>query len=203
MVLFPMDICTEKVSLRDCLFPCAYIINLHSLLLSTKTDLLSSSASDFQPRERQDISAKKLITMARKWQKLTNIKRKRITFPQATGGADADSCNASLVAAKGHFLVYTSDQRRFVLTLEYLKEEIFKELFRIAEDEFGLPRYGPITLPCDAASLEYVIAMIQQNIAKNLEKALVIAIATACFPSSSYLPPDLCTPNQQMLICSF
>ncbi|XP_041010288.1 auxin-responsive protein SAUR61-like [Juglans microcarpa x Juglans regia] len=136
--------------------------------------------------------------MARKWQKLTNIKRKRIAFSKATGGADADNCNASLVAAKGHFVVYTSDQRRFVLPLEYLKEEIFTELFRLAEEEFGLPRYG-----LHHIALEYVIAMIQQNIVKNLEKALVIAIATRCCPSSSYLPPHLCTPNQQMLICSF
>lgn len=149
------------------------------------------------------ISARKLIKMARKWQKQTNIKRKRIAFPEAAGGADAESCNTSLVAVKGHFVVYTSDQRRFVLPLEYLKEGILKELFRIAEEEFGLPRYGPITLPCDAAPLEYVIALIQHNIAKNLEKALVIAVATSCCASSSYLPPDLCTTNQQMPIFSF
>lgn len=95
------------------------------------------------------VSAKKLIIlMARKWQKVANIKRKRITFPIVpTGG--------------GHFVMYTADQRRFVLPLEYLDKEIFKELFRMAEQVFGLPRNGPITLPCDAASMEYVIAMIQ------------------------------------------
>lgn len=94
------------------------------------------------------VSAKKLIIlMARKWRKVANIKIKRITFPRPTGG--------------GHFVMYTADQRRFVLPLEYLDKEIFKELFRMAEQVFGLPTNGPITLPCDAASVEYVIAMIQ------------------------------------------
>jgi hypothetical protein len=133
------------------------------------------------------ISAKKLITMARRWQKVTNIRRKRITFPRPTG--------------KGHFVMYTADQGRFVLPLEYLNKEIFKELFRMAEEVFGLPRNGPIKLPCDAASMEYVIAMIQNNIEQNLEKALAIAIETGCCPSCSYGAPDL--PNQQTLICSF
>ncbi|KAB1207617.1 Auxin-induced protein 6B [Morella rubra] len=151
------------------------------------------------------VSAKKLIRMARKWRTLANIKRKRITYPKGTEGEDADlGCNMqSWIADKGHFVVYSADQRRFVLPLEYLNKEIFKELFRMAEAEFGLPGNGPITLPCDAASMEYAVAMIQLNIAKNLEKALVMAIATGCCPSSSSLPPDLRIPNQQMLICSF
>ncbi|XP_041012324.1 auxin-responsive protein SAUR68-like [Juglans microcarpa x Juglans regia] len=150
------------------------------------------------------ISAKKLLKMARKWQKLASIKGKRITLPKATGSEIAGSCNTSAVADKGHFVVYNADERRFVLPLEYLNKEIFKELFRMAEEEFGLPRNGPITLPCDAACVEYVVAMIQQNTAKNLEKALAIAIATECCPSSSYLPPHLPISNQQILqICIF
>lgn len=147
------------------------------------------------------ISAMKLLKLARKWQKLANIKRKRISFPRATRNPD-ESCNSlSVVAHKGHFVVYTADQRRFVLPLEYLNEEIFKVLFRMSEEEFGLPRNRAITLPCDAVSLEYVIAMIQQNMAKDLEKALVMSTANGCHSSSSYLPPDL--PNKQILICSF
>jgi hypothetical protein len=125
------------------------------------------------------ISAKKLISMARRWRKVANIKRKRITFSRPNGNADADICNTSMsVANKGHFVMYTADRRRFVLPLEYLNKEIFKELFRMAEEVFGLPRNGPITLPCDAASMEYVIAMSQHNIAKHMEKALATAIAS-------------------------
>ena len=148
------------------------------------------------------ISPKNLLKMARKWQNLANIKRKRITFPRASRDANVDSCNtSSVVADKGHFVLYTADQKRFVLPLEYLNNEIFKELFRLAEEEFGLPRNGPITLLCDAVSLEYVVAMIQQNIAKDLEKALVMSITTGFYPSSSYPPSDV--PNKQLLICSF
>ncbi|KAL4616417.1 hypothetical protein ACB092_07G197500 [Castanea dentata] len=146
-------------------------------------------------------SAKKLLKLAKKWQRLANMKRKRISFPRATRNP-GESCNTpSVVADKGHFVVYTADQRRFVLPLEYLNKEIFKELFRMSEEEFGLPRNGAITLPCDAVSMEYVVAMIQQKVAKDLEKALVMSISNGCYSSSSYLPPDL--PNKQILICSF
>ncbi|KAK6277878.1 hypothetical protein POUND7_018201, partial [Theobroma cacao] len=39
------------------------------------------------------------------------------------------------------------------------------ELLRLSKEEFGLPRDGPITLPCYAAVLE-----------KNSRKKLVVAI---------------------------
>uniref|UniRef100_M1BDI5 Auxin-induced SAUR n=1 Tax=Solanum tuberosum TaxID=4113 RepID=M1BDI5_SOLTU len=38
-------------------------------------------------------SAKKLIKMARKWQKFAAMQRKRISFPRNDG--DADSCSKS------------------------------------------------------------------------------------------------------------
>ncbi|EEF38087.1 conserved hypothetical protein [Ricinus communis] len=60
------------------------------------------------------ISAKKLIKLARKWQKVAALKRKRITLPRAIWNADADSCSTSDAVAKGHFVVYTKDQKRFV-----------------------------------------------------------------------------------------
>ena len=53
-----------------------------------------------------------------------------------------------MVADKGHFVVYTTDKRRFVVPLMYLNNEIFRELLKMSEDEFELPNDGPITLPC-------------------------------------------------------
>ncbi|RVW48362.1 Auxin-responsive protein SAUR64 [Vitis vinifera] len=123
------------------------------------------------------ISAKKLIKMARNWQKMAAIRRKRIIFPRTIGEVDADGCSTS-TAEKGHFVVYSSDESRFVVPLPYLNSNIFRELFKMSEEEFGLPSNGPITLPCDAVFIEYIISLVQQSIAKDLEKALLTAIAT-------------------------
>ncbi|KAJ0960300.1 hypothetical protein J5N97_001871 [Dioscorea zingiberensis] len=91
--------------------------------------------------------------MARKWQKVSSLKRK-ISSPRANECADFSACSTSSVAEKGHFFVYTSDRKRFMVPLAYLDNNIFKELLKISKEEFGLPGDGPITLPCDAASMD-------------------------------------------------
>ncbi|KAK8625289.1 hypothetical protein V6N13_090163 [Hibiscus sabdariffa] len=109
------------------------------------------------------ISAKKLIKLARKWQKLAAIKRKRITLSRTGGEVDT--------VEKGQFVVYSSYENRFVLPLEYLKNEIVMELFQLAEDEFGLQGNEHLTLPCDATLMEYVICLIKRKASKEVEKA--------------------------------
>ncbi|XP_031251739.1 auxin-responsive protein SAUR67-like [Pistacia vera] len=147
------------------------------------------------------ISPKKLIRLAKKWQKLAASKRKRISLPRTTGVVEAESCSTSSMAEKGHFVVYTADQRRFVIPLKYLKDNIIRELFTMAENEFGLPRGGPITLPCDAVFMEYVISLIQRHAAKDLEKALLMSLATGrCLPTSNLHEEQ---SNQQSLLCGF
>lgn len=147
------------------------------------------------------ISAKKLIKLARKWQKLAAIRRKRITLPQIVSSLDADNCSTSATAEKGHFVVYTIDQKRFVLPLVYLNKEIVRKLFNLAEEEFGLSSNGPLTLPCDAVFLEYAITLIQQHVTKDVEKALLMSIASSQCSSSSHLNQEV--TNQQLPICSF
>ncbi|XP_031285310.1 auxin-responsive protein SAUR67-like [Pistacia vera] len=123
--------------------------------------------------------------MAKKWQKVAAIKRRRISLPKATGVVDSESCRTSSVVEKGHFVVYTADQRRFVIPLTYLKNDIIRELFTTAEDEFGLPSGGPITLPCDAIFMEHAVPLIQRHATKDVEKALLMSLATGrCLPSS-------------------
>uniref|UniRef100_A0A803LG59 Small auxin up regulated protein n=1 Tax=Chenopodium quinoa TaxID=63459 RepID=A0A803LG59_CHEQI len=107
------------------------------------------------------ISTKKLLKMAKKWQKIAAASRKRISWPRP-------------VADKGHFVVYSTDGRRFTIPLAYLKNELFIELLRIAEEEFGVTSSGPITLPCDSKFMEYAISMIQRCVTEDLEKALII-----------------------------
>ena len=85
------------------------------------------------------ISAKKLLKLAKKWQKMAAIRRKRITLPQHIASTDKSSCSTSTKPEKGCFVVYSADQKRFLLPLEYLQNEMIRELFDIAEEEFGLP----------------------------------------------------------------
>ncbi|CAO2815695.1 unnamed protein product [Amaranthus hypochondriacus] len=126
--------------------------------------------------------------MARKWQKLAVASRKRISWSR-------------LAADKGHFIVYTSDKRRFMIPLTYLKTEVFTELFKMAEEEFGITASGPIMLPCDSSFLEYATSMTQRQVDKDLEKALIMTLATCRYTSSSNDYQDQAT--QQLLICSF
>ncbi|XWS55148.1 hypothetical protein CRYUN_Cryun10bG0149900 [Craigia yunnanensis] len=146
------------------------------------------------------ISAKKLIKLARKWQTMAAIRRKRITLPRTTEDADTNSCSTSSVVEKGHFVVYSVDQKRFVLPLEYLKNEIIMQLFNLEEEEFGLPGNGLLILPCDATFMEYVIALIKRKPSKEVEKALILYVASGrC--SSSYLYQQ--ETSQQLPIWSF
>ncbi|KAG5581804.1 hypothetical protein H5410_052431 [Solanum commersonii] len=101
------------------------------------------------------ISAKKLIKMARKWQKFAAKQRKRISFPRSNYN-DAESCStSSSIVDKGHFVLYTTNQKRFVVPLTYLQHDVIRQLLHMSEEEFGLPSDGPITLPCDALFMNY------------------------------------------------
>ncbi|XP_052193874.1 auxin-responsive protein SAUR66-like [Diospyros lotus] len=102
--------------------------------------------------------------MARKWKRLAAMNRKRIIFPTVT---------------EGHFVVYTTNQRRFVVPLAYLSNGIFRELLRMAEEEYGLPSYGPITLPCDSVLMEYAVSFIRRH--ADSKRQLMVAL-TLNFP---------------------
>ena len=138
--------------------------------------------------------------MARKWRNLAAKIQKRITFPRTSGGDIDENFNTSTVD-KGHFVVYTADERRFVIPLVYLNNDIFRELLRMAEEEYGLPSHGPITLPCDAVFMEYAASLMRRHAGKDLEKALLVSISAGRCLSSSCLPQE--QSNQQLLICSF
>ncbi|KAH0711293.1 hypothetical protein KY289_007252 [Solanum tuberosum] len=144
------------------------------------------------------ISTKKLIKMARKWQKFAAMQRKRISFPRNVSDADDCSTSSSSIVVKGHFVVYTADQARFVIPLVYLENEIIRQLLNIAEEEFGLPNGGPITLLCDSAFMDYIILLIKKGItAGDLHKALLLSIPSCCSTSSLHQESG----NQQLLVC--
>ena len=145
-------------------------------------------------------SPKKLIRMAKKWQKVAALGRKRISLQRINKGVDEDICSTSSVADKGHFVVYSSDRRRFVIPLAYLNCEIMRELFQMSEEEFGIQSAGPIILPCDSAFLNYVISVIQHGVAKELERALIMSIAPSSCSSSSYFHQEQI--SEQLLSCT-
>ncbi|MBA0844567.1 hypothetical protein Goarm_023372 [Gossypium armourianum] len=96
--------------------------------------------------------------MARKWKKLSVIGRRRIT---------------SSLVDNGHFVIYTIDQKRFVIPLAYLRNNIFMELLKMSEEEFGLPSDGPIIFPCDSVAMNYIVSLLRRSLAKDLEKAVL------------------------------
>ncbi|KAH0714038.1 hypothetical protein KY290_006904 [Solanum tuberosum] len=143
------------------------------------------------------ISTKKLIKMARKWQKFAAMQRKRILFPRNDSDEDSCSTSSSSIIEKGHFVVYTADQARFVIPLVYLENEVIRQLLNMSEEEFGLPSGGPITLPCDSAFMNYIISLIKKGVAAgDLHKALLLSIPS-CFCSTSFHQE---TGTQQILV---
>ncbi|XP_057525829.1 auxin-responsive protein SAUR64-like [Amaranthus tricolor] len=134
------------------------------------------------------ISTKKLIKLAKKWRRIAAANRKRISWPRQ-------------LANEGHFIVYTTDGGRFMIPLAFLKSEIFIELLKIAEEEFGLEQSGPITLPCDSNFMEYVLSMVKRGPIVNLEKALIMSLPSCRY--SSFSQEDQEHISQQVLISSF
>ncbi|KAL9415545.1 hypothetical protein AB3S75_043771 [Citrus x aurantiifolia] len=129
------------------------------------------------------ISSKRLIKLARKSQMIASMGRKRISLPR-TNSTDyhlgSHNKSSSSVAEKGHFVIYTTDQRRYVLPLTYLSDSIFLELLKLSEEEYGLTSDGPITLPCDAVFMDLVVSFIQRGIdSEGVQKAFLNTITTS------------------------
>ncbi|XP_020112606.1 auxin-responsive protein SAUR36-like [Ananas comosus] len=135
-----------------------------------------------------------------KWQRMAILGR-RITMAKRDASLtnDVDALHCS-VAERGHFVVYTVDSQRFTVPLAYLDTKIFRELFRISEEEFGLPRDGPIILPCDAASMKYIMSMLARRISKDVEKALLSSIVVPRHSTCSFAPVGV---SREVAICSF
>lgn len=108
------------------------------------------------------ISPKKLIKMAQKWQNTAAKGRNPKPW----------------LPEKGHFVVYSTDRKRFMIPLEYINCEIFRELFRMSEEEFGLPSNSPLMMPCDSVVMEYVVSLVQRGASKCLGRALLNSIST-------------------------
>nr|ALP32234.1 small auxin upregulated 67 [Metrosideros polymorpha] len=128
------------------------------------------------------------------------VGRKRISFHQTNSKSASAHANRSSVAQKGHFVVYTTDERRFVIPLSFLGNDIVRELFRASEEEFGIPCDGPIMLPIDATYMEYIISLIRTGLAKDQENALLLSFTRQSCSSS--LAFNQALENPKILVCS-
>ncbi|KAK9690656.1 hypothetical protein RND81_09G144400 [Saponaria officinalis] len=126
--------------------------------------------------------------MARKWQKFAAASRRRISWPRTN------------VADKGHFFIYTNDGKRFMIPLTYLKSDILQQLFRMAEEEFGITSDRPIILPFDSNLMEYAISILQRHVTEDLQNAFILSVAE-CRSSSSTLCLQQDHTRQQFLVC--
>nr|GMD45108.1 auxin-responsive protein SAUR68-like [Ipomoea batatas] len=134
--------------------------------------------------------------MAKKWQKFVAIRRKRISFPKQN--EEVDTCSTSSAVSKGHFVIYTADQKRFVIPLSFLDNKIIRQLLEMSEEEFGLPSDGPITLPCDAVFMKYIISLLTRGVSTELQNALLISVTSNRCSSASLHQG---WRNQPLLIC--
>ncbi|KAI3515217.1 hypothetical protein L1887_14006 [Cichorium endivia] len=109
------------------------------------------------------------------------LSQKRMTFPRSANGTIRGT-------DKGHFAVYTSDEIRFVMPLSYLKNDIFQELLKVAEDEYGLQTDGPIRIPFKATFMKYIISLIERCVCNDIEKELLKSIiaSESCLLNSDF-----------------
>ncbi|XWS67663.1 hypothetical protein CRYUN_Cryun04dG0025200 [Craigia yunnanensis] len=173
----------------------------------TLNEVEESSPEIFQQPEsiatsRPKRHIQKLARIARTWQKMAASGRKRIGSSRTNQKmAGANRYNKSSVVDKGHFVIYTTDKKRFVIPLAYLSNSIFVVLLKMSEKEFGLPSDRPIRLPCDSVVMNYIVSQRQRGLAKDLEKAVVNSVANYRCSSNTYFHQG--HADQQSLVCGF
>ncbi|PUZ71802.1 hypothetical protein GQ55_2G344000 [Panicum hallii var. hallii] len=129
------------------------------------------------------ISTKRIPQLAKKWQRMAALGRKRLIWQK-----EADECCTS-VASKGHCAVYTADGARFEVPLACLGTAVFAELLQMSREEFGFGGDdGRITLPCDAAVMEYAICLLRRGVSVDVEKAFLNTMVMSCHYKNSVAP---------------
>ncbi|VAI20755.1 unnamed protein product [Triticum turgidum subsp. durum] len=149
------------------------------------------------------MSAKTLARLAKKWQRVVAMGRKRLTWSPSTSKEEAgESCSTpcSTVASKGHCVVYTADGVRFEVPLTFLGTTVFSELLRISQEEFGFTGVdgGRITLPCDASVMEYAMCLLRRSASTEMEAAF---LNTMVMPCHYHVAPHLGV-GQRFGVCS-
>ncbi|RCV12776.1 hypothetical protein SEVIR_2G306000v4 [Setaria viridis] len=128
------------------------------------------------------IHPKRLVQLAKRWQHMAALGRRRLMTIGAT--KDGKLYCASTIANKGHCIVYTADGKRFEVPLVYLNTNVFGELLRMSEDEFGFTSEDRITVPCEAAVMEYVMRLLRRKPSEEVESAVLSSVVKHNYMSS-------------------
>ncbi|CAM0954052.1 unnamed protein product [Alopecurus aequalis] len=140
------------------------------------------------------INAKRIAQLAKKWQRVAALGRKRLTMTTTTA---AEGCSTA-VAGKGHCVMYTTDGRRFEVPLAYLSTVVFSELLRMSQEVFGFARReGRIQLPCDALVMEYAMSLLRRSASAEMEAAFLNSMTMP--PYYAVLPVGV---SQHVIVCS-
>lgn len=105
---------------------------------------------------------------------MASLGRKRPSW----GAKEADGC--CFVATKGHCVVYSGDGKQFEVPLAYLTKTVFTQLLQMSHEEFGFTSDGRITIPCDAAAMEYVMCLLRRSASADIERAFLSTMAMPC-----------------------
>ncbi|KAK4390883.1 UNVERIFIED_CONTAM: Auxin-responsive protein SAUR36 [Sesamum calycinum] len=74
---------------------------------------------------------------------------------------------------RGSFVVYSKDNKRFVVPLRYLNHPIFRVLLEMAEEEYGLTADGPLQVPLEKELVEYILCLLRKHPTEEVEKAVL------------------------------
>ncbi|WVZ65774.1 hypothetical protein U9M48_015085 [Paspalum notatum var. saurae] len=129
------------------------------------------------------ISTKRMAQLAKKWQRMAALGRKRLAWGTAAAMGTDECCTS--VSSKGHCAVYTADGARFEVPLACLGTAVFAELLQMSREEFGFAGGdGRITLPCDAAVVEYAMCLLRRGASAELQQAFLSTMAMPCHYAS-------------------
>jgi hypothetical protein len=147
------------------------------------------------------ISTRRLVQMA-KWQRMAALARKRLTPPTPAKEVEGSCFMSSSMASKGHCVVYSVDGWRFEVPLMHLGTTIFGELLRMSEEEFGFAgEGGRITLPCDAAAMEYVMCLLSRGASEEVERVFLSSMTRPCHYGNGLA--QTMSVSQQIAVPSF
>ncbi|KAL6506627.1 hypothetical protein OROHE_022459 [Orobanche hederae] len=71
----------------------------------------------------------------------------------------------------GRFVVYSTDNKRFLVPLRYLNHPIFRVLLEMTEEEYGLTVDGPLQIPCEKELIESILCLMRRSPNEEVKKA--------------------------------
>jgi hypothetical protein len=177
----------------------------HDFINKTQAKAAAQHLAKKERVEKQNmVSPKRLAQMAKKWQRMAALGRKRLTQTTTTpkGAAYDECCTTSSMAMKGHCVVYTADGGRFEVPLPYLGTSVFSELLRMSQEVFGFEGGdgGRITLPCDIETMEYAMCLLQKDASTEVMNAFMSSVARPCSFDGCVVVPYV-ELNQHVAVC--